>query len=83
MTGAHRFGSFLVIGHKIASNVDWITLSSIQFSQDFGFIIREFSGYVGEAGLKLRVCFLLGKGLGPVKGEVEVAAAVIEFMDLA
>ena len=73
----------MVIGHKIASNVDWVTLGGIQFFQDFVFINQEFSGYAGKAGLKLWVCFLLGKGLGPVKGEVEVASAVVEFMDLA
>ena len=83
MTGTHRFGSFFIIGHKIASNVDWVTLGGIQFFQDFVFINREFSGYAGKAGLKLRVCFLFGKGLCPVKGEIEVAAAVIEFIDLA
>ena len=54
-----------------------------QLAVDLGFVLGERLGQRLEAGLQFLVLGLRGQRLSPVQGEVEVAATIVDFTDLA
>ncbi len=71
-------GGFLVVGEVVAADVDGGALDSEEFVDDGLFVFEEFLGDGLEGGLEGWVLGLGGEGLGPVEGEVEVGAAVVD-----
>lgn len=83
LAGAEGGVGFLVVGLVVAADVDGTALDGEEFSDDFFFVGSELLGDGGEEGLEFVVAGLGGEGLGPVEGEVEVAAAVVDGAEFA
>ena len=54
-----------------------------QLGIDLGLVFGERLGQRFEASLQVRVLCLRGQRLSPVEGEVEMAATIVDFADLA
>src|SRR5580692_7826058 len=79
----HRGRRLGVIGQVVAADVDWLALGADQLAIDLRLVPAERLGQRFETGLQLRVLGLRGQRLSPVQGEVELAAAIVDFADLA
>ena len=65
------------------AEIDRRALSPNELLADLGLGATQRLGDLGEASRELRVVALGRQRLGPVHGQVEVAAAVVELVDLA
>ena len=80
---AHRRRGLFVVGQIIAVDIDGRSLGAVQFADNRLLVGRQCSGQFGEALFQLGVLVLPGQGLGPVERQIEVAAAIVEFVDFA
>src|SRR5690554_2670025 len=78
----HRLGQ-LAVRVVVALDVDGPTLHRVELLDDHLLLGLELSGQLGEERLELGVLVLSGQGLGPVHGQVEVAATVVQLTHLA
>ena len=67
----------------VAAHVRGLALDRDQAGVDLGRLPAEGLRHRREPRLELLVPVLGGQGLGPVEGQVEVAAAVVDLADLA
>ena len=65
----------------VAADVGRFALGGDEFGDDGVFVGGELLGDGGELGFEFGVLVLCGEGLGPVEGEVEVAASVVDAAD--
>ena len=79
----HRGRCLGIIGQIVTADVDRLALRADQFGIDLGLVLGERLGQRLEAGLQRRVLGLRSQRLSPVQGEVEMAAAIVDFADLA
>src|SRR3990170_588877 len=80
---AHRAGRLLEVRAVVAADVLRFALRGDKLRVYLRFVLGKRLCGLGEARLKVLVLGLLGQGLGPVQGEVEVAAPVVELAYLA
>src|SRR5690349_18169103 len=79
----HRGRRLGGIGQVVTADIVRFALGADQLAIDLGLVLAERLGQRFEAGLQLRVLGLRGQRLSPVSGEVEMAAAIVDFADLA
>src|SRR5690606_4169003 len=78
LAGTERGGGLGGVGAVVAADVVGAALHGDQLGDDVGLGGGEFLGDGSEHGLELGVVGLRGEGLGPVKREVEMRAAVVD-----
>ena len=67
----------------VAADVDGGALDGEEFGDDVGFVGGEGFGDGSKEGGEGGVGGLGGEGLGPVEGQIKVAAAVVDGAELA
>src|SRR5207249_3223711 len=82
-TWTHRLGGKLRVGDVIPADVHRPALHGVQLFDNLRFVLRQPGGERCEARLQLGVLVLVCQRLGPVHGEVEVTAAIVELPYLA
>ena len=80
---AHRRRRLRRVRPVVAADVDRLALRRDQLGVDLRLVLGELLRDRREARLQLLVLRLRRQRLGPVEGEVEVAAAVVDLADLA
>ncbi len=80
--GAHHRAGLGGIRCIVAADVGRLALDGIELVDDLLLVLGQRSGDGGEVGLQLRVLGLRGERLGPVHGQVEMAAAVVQLARL-
>ena len=80
---AHDLGSQLGIRRVVTTDVGRLALDGSQFGDDGRFVLGQGLGQRCEARLQGGVVGLGSQSLGPVQGQVEVAAAVVDTADFA
>ena len=80
---AHHLGGQLGIRGVVATDVGWLALNGVELGDDGLLVLGQGLGQWGEACLQGGVVALCSQGLGPVQGQVEVAAAVVDTADFA
>ena len=79
--GAHHGRRLVGVGAVVATEVDGRALDGEQLAGDLLLVLAQRLGQPGERRRQVRVVGLRGQLLGPVQGEVEVAAAVVDLAD--
>ena len=75
--------TLVVVGGVVAADVDRAALHGVELVDDRRLVRGERLGDRGELGRERGVVGLRRQLLGPVHGQVEVAAPVVELVDLA
>ena len=75
----HHSLALLGISLVVTTDIHSLALHRFHFGHDLGFIVGQCFGEGLELGGQLFVFRLVSKLLGPVHGQVELAAAVVEF----
>ena len=81
--GPHGLGDLRLVRAVVPAHIDGLALGRDQFGGDLGLVFRELLGDAANRVLEFLVLVLPGQRLGPVQGQVEVAAAVVDLADLA
>ena len=81
--GAEGGVGFCLVREVVAADVGGLALDGEEFGDDGFLVFREGGGEGGEGGLEGEVGVLFGERLGPVEGEVEMGAAVVDRAELA
>src|SRR5699024_8304742 len=81
--GAHHRGGLLEIGAVVAADVRRLALHREQLLRNGLLAVGELLRDRGEGGGELGVLALRGQLLRPVKGQVEVAAEVVDRAEIA
>lgn len=80
---AHHLGGQLGIRGIVATDVGWLALNGVELGDDSLLVLGQGFCQRGEACLQGSVVSLGSQGLGPVQGQVEVAAAVVDTANFA
>jgi len=83
LAGAEGGVGFGIVREVVAADIDGLALDGQEFLDDAGFVGEELLGDGGEDGFELGIVVLDGEGLGPVEGEIEVGAAVVDGAEFA
>src|SRR5690554_6256818 len=81
--GTHGCTAQLGIGAVVAANFHGLALHLAQGGDDRLLIAAQGAGHGLETLLQMDVLILTGELFSPVQGQVEMAAAVVRFADLA
>ena len=80
--GPHDVFSLLRVGVVVPAQVNGLALRGCEFCKDHLFVLLQLLGDGSEVGKQFRILILACQRLGPVKGEVVVAAAIVGLSDL-
>ena len=77
--GTHDSRHFGQVRLEVTTDVHRLALNRIEFADDFLLVIGQRLGQWRKQGLQRLVLRLLSQSLGPVQGQVKLAATVVEL----